>query len=132
MALAADNTYWRSAEPSSSGGVPTAMNCSMPCATACATSVVKLSRPASVVGDGVLAVDALIEAKNQERVVRAVPGHHPIVIDRDLERDFPGRGKGHDMRDAHDDQARGRSDDAHGAGRGKGKDTGKDTGKGGR
>lgn len=49
----------------------------------------------------------------------------PIEIDRDLERDFPGRGKGHDMRDAHDDQGRGRSDEAHGAGHGKGKDKGK-------
>lgn len=45
---------------------------------------VKLSRPASVVGDGALSVEALIAAKNEERVVRAVPGHHAIVIDRDL------------------------------------------------
>lgn len=49
----------------------------------------------------------------------------PIEIDRDLERDFPGRGKGHEMRDARDDQGRGRSDDAHGAGHGKGKDKSK-------
>lgn len=45
---------------------------------------VKISRPASVIGDGVLPVEKLIEAKNEERLVRAVPGHHAIVIDRDL------------------------------------------------
>ncbi len=33
MLRAAASTYCRSAEPSSSGGVPTAMNCSAPCAT---------------------------------------------------------------------------------------------------
>ncbi len=36
-----------SALPSSSGGVPTAMNCSAPCATARSTSVVNCSRPAA-------------------------------------------------------------------------------------
>jgi hypothetical protein len=36
-----------SAAPSSSGGVPTAMNCSVPCATAASASVVKCRRPAS-------------------------------------------------------------------------------------
>lgn len=45
---------------------------------------VKLSRPASVVADGSATVASLIEAKNSERERRAVPGHHPIVIDRDL------------------------------------------------
>ncbi len=39
------STYCRSAEPSSSGGVPTAMNWISACATASATSVVKRSRP---------------------------------------------------------------------------------------
>ena len=35
MLRAAASTCCRSAEPSSSGGVPTAMNCSVPCSTAC-------------------------------------------------------------------------------------------------
>ena len=43
---AAPSTYCKSAEPSSSGGVPTAMNWMVPCATARATSVVKRRRPA--------------------------------------------------------------------------------------
>ena len=34
MLRAAASTYCMSAEPSSSGGVPTAMNCNAPCATA--------------------------------------------------------------------------------------------------
>ena len=44
--IPAASTYCRSAEPSSSGGVPTPMNCSVPCATAAGMSVVKRSRPA--------------------------------------------------------------------------------------
>ena len=47
MLRAACSTYCMSALPSSSGGVPTAMNCSVPCATAASTSVVKRSRPAA-------------------------------------------------------------------------------------
>ena len=47
MSRAAASTYCMSAEPSSSGGVPTAMNCSAPCATAASTSVVKRRRPAA-------------------------------------------------------------------------------------
>ena len=47
MVLATCSTYCRSALPSSSGGVPTAMNCSAPCATEACTSVVKRSRPAA-------------------------------------------------------------------------------------
>ncbi len=45
MLRAAASTYCRSAEPSSSGGVPTAMNCSVPWATATPTSVVNCRRP---------------------------------------------------------------------------------------
>jgi D-alanine-D-alanine ligase-like ATP-grasp enzyme len=45
---------------------------------------VKISVPANVVGDGASSIQTLIEAKNREREVRAVPGHHPIVIDADL------------------------------------------------
>ena len=41
---AAATTYCRSAEPSSSGGVPTAMNLISPCATEAATSVEKVRR----------------------------------------------------------------------------------------
>ena len=41
------STYLRSAEPSSSGGVPTAMKTMRPCLTASAASVVKLSRPSA-------------------------------------------------------------------------------------
>jgi D-alanine-D-alanine ligase-like ATP-grasp enzyme len=44
----------------------------------------KISRPANVVGDGVRTIEALIAAKNLERERRALPGHNPIVIDRDL------------------------------------------------
>src|SRR4029077_11928562 len=43
---AAATTCCRSAEPSSPGGVPTAMICSSPCATLAGTSVEKVSRPA--------------------------------------------------------------------------------------
>ena len=46
MLRAAASTYCMSADPSSSGGVPTAMNCSVPWATAASTSVVNRSRPA--------------------------------------------------------------------------------------
>src|SRR5471030_620296 len=47
MLRAAASTYCKSAEPSSSGGVPTAMNCRQPCATEAATSVEKCKRPAA-------------------------------------------------------------------------------------
>ena len=47
MLRAAAVTYLRSAEPSSSGGVPTAMNCTSPCATAFSRSVVNAMRPAA-------------------------------------------------------------------------------------
>jgi hypothetical protein len=47
MLRAASITCFMSAEPSSSGGVPTAMNCSVPWRTAASTSVVKCSRPAA-------------------------------------------------------------------------------------
>ena len=40
-------TYFMSAEPSSSGGVPTAMNWMRPCATPSAASVVNMRRPAA-------------------------------------------------------------------------------------
>ena len=50
----------------------------------------------------------------------------PIELDRDLDRDYPGRGKGHGKHrdDGHDnDDRHGRSDESHGSkGRGKGKD----------
>ncbi|CBS88969.1 hypothetical protein [Azospirillum lipoferum] len=48
---------------------------------------VKLSRPASVVGDGIASIAQLIEAKNELRQRRAVPGHSDIQVDDDL-RDF--------------------------------------------
>ena len=47
MLRAAASTCCRSAEPSSSGGVPTAMSCSSPCATLAATSVVN-AQPAGL------------------------------------------------------------------------------------
>ncbi len=47
MLRAAWITYCMSALPSSSGGVPTAMNCSAPCATDASTSVVNFRRPAA-------------------------------------------------------------------------------------
>ena len=47
MLLATAITYCMSAEPSSSGGVPTAMNWMRPCATPVAASVVNISRPAA-------------------------------------------------------------------------------------
>lgn len=48
----------------------------------------------------------------------------PIEIDRDLERDFPGRGKGHDKHrgsDQKDDHGPGNSGKAHDKNKGKGK-----------
>ena len=54
MSRAAASTYCMSAEPSSSGGVPTAMNCSMPCATAASTSVVNAGARRDVARDHVL------------------------------------------------------------------------------
>ena len=47
MVAATASTYLRSAEPSSSGGVPTAMNWMRPCATPSAASVVNWSRPSA-------------------------------------------------------------------------------------
>ena len=47
MVRATASTYCRSALPSSSGGVPTAMKTTWPCAIALAASVVKASRPAA-------------------------------------------------------------------------------------
>ena len=47
MARAAASTCCRSAEPSSSDGVPTAMSCNSPCAPPAAASVVNRSRPAA-------------------------------------------------------------------------------------
>ncbi|PWC40606.1 hypothetical protein [Azospirillum sp. TSO35-2] len=55
---------------------------------------VKLSRPASVVGDGSATIARLIDLKNARRDRRAVPGHSNIAVDDDL-RDFlamTGRG----------------------------------------
>ncbi len=47
----------------------------------------------------------------------------PIELDRDLERDFPGRGKGRDKHDDHDDSpGQSGKDHGHGQGKGKGKD----------
>lgn len=45
---------------------------------------VKISRPANVVGDGIRTIADLIHLKNAERARRALPGHHPIVIDAAL------------------------------------------------
>ena len=47
MLRAATHTYWRSAEPSSSGGVPPPLNCSAPCGTATTISVVNDNRPSA-------------------------------------------------------------------------------------
>ena len=47
MLAAAASTWSRSAEPSSAGGVPTAMKTMVPSATALAASVVKCNRPAA-------------------------------------------------------------------------------------
>lgn len=44
---------------------------------------VRVSRPPSVVGDGVSTLTALIAAKNVERVRRGLPGHKPLVADAD-------------------------------------------------
>ncbi|MGV3524025.1 MAG: hypothetical protein ACO1RX_07365 [Candidatus Sericytochromatia bacterium] len=53
----------------------------------------KISRPANVIGDGVQTLEALIAAKNRERTVRAVPGHHPIQIDAQLLHVLASRGQ---------------------------------------
>jgi D-alanine-D-alanine ligase-like ATP-grasp enzyme len=45
---------------------------------------VKISLPANVVGNGASTIETLIAVKNREREIRAVPGHHPIVIDAGL------------------------------------------------
>jgi hypothetical protein len=50
----------------------------------------------------------------------------PIELDRDLEDDFPGRGKGHDKHRDHDDHGPGQSGKEHGQGKGKGKGKSKD------
>jgi D-alanine-D-alanine ligase-like ATP-grasp enzyme len=42
---------------------------------------VKLSRPASVVGDGVHPIEALIAAKNEARAAFGKPGHEMLTID---------------------------------------------------
>ena len=47
MVRATLSTWLRSAEPSSSGGVPTAMNWNRPCATPRTASVVNSRRPAA-------------------------------------------------------------------------------------
>ena len=47
ISLATPSTCWRSAEPSSPGGVPTAMNTTRAARTADGRSVVKVSRPSS-------------------------------------------------------------------------------------
>ncbi|KAG1258502.1 hypothetical protein G6F66_014564 [Rhizopus arrhizus] len=47
MVRATASTYCRSALPSSSGGVPTAMNTTWPCSMAAAASVVNASRDAA-------------------------------------------------------------------------------------
>ena len=49
-----------------------------------AVVAVKLSRPASVVGNGVSTLAELIDAKNRYRIQRAVPGHEQILIDASL------------------------------------------------
>ncbi len=68
------STWRRSAEPSSSGGVPTAIIWNRPCATAALASVVKVSRPLLAI-----ARDQLIEA-------RLVDRHLARIQPRDLGR----------------------------------------------
>lgn len=53
----------------------------------------KLSRPASVVGDGICDLTGLIEAKNIVRQRRAVPGHLPIVVDDEVRRFLGTQGR---------------------------------------
>ena len=47
MVVATASTYWRSADPSSPSGVPTAMKTTLAAATAAATSVVNVRRPSA-------------------------------------------------------------------------------------
>lgn len=54
---------------------------------------VKLSRPASVVGDGSADLIRLVEAKNLRRRRRAVPGHLPIVVDDEVRRFLGTQGR---------------------------------------
>lgn len=58
-----------------------------------AVVAVKLSRPASVVGDGIADLTRLIDAKNAVRRWRAVPGHVPIVADDEVRRFLGTQGR---------------------------------------
>lgn len=58
-----------------------------------AVVAVKLSRPASVVGDGLGNLNRLTEAKNAWRRERAVPGHWPIVVDDEVRRFLATQGR---------------------------------------
>ncbi|WP_156927127.1 hypothetical protein [Azospirillum halopraeferens] len=53
---------------------------------------VSLNRPANVTGDGAATIARLIEAKNRERAVRALPDHLPIIVDDDLLGHLAGQG----------------------------------------
>jgi D-alanine-D-alanine ligase-like ATP-grasp enzyme len=55
---------------------------------------VKLSRPASVVGDGRSTIAALIDAKNLERRARALPGHRLLTVTSDLHTTLARQGFG--------------------------------------
>lgn len=55
---------------------------------------VKLSRPASVAGDGRSTIARLIEAKNDRRIRQPVPGHLPIVVDDDVREVLAMTGRG--------------------------------------
>ena len=74
MLRAASSTYCRSAEPSSSGGVPTAMNWISPCSTLASTSVENWMRPA-----GARALQHFLQAGFVDR-------HAAFVEDIDLAR----------------------------------------------
>ncbi len=43
-------------------------------------AAIRIGRPAEVVGDGVSNVAALVDARNEERIRRALPNHPPLVV----------------------------------------------------
>lgn len=46
---------------------------------------IRISRPPSVIGDGVSTIAALVAAKNHERLRRDAPGHKPIPLNADVD-----------------------------------------------
>ena len=88
MVSATASTCDRSAEPSSSGGVPTAMNWKSPCRTPATASVVNLSRPLSRI-----ALDELLEARLVDRDLALLQARDLGRVDVDAQHLVAGIGE---------------------------------------